>query len=257
MIPPIALERPAGPDGAPVLVIGPSLGTSTLVWSRAAPALRERFRIAAWDLPGHGRSRPAAAAFTVEDLADAVHDALAELGVDRVLYAGVSLGGAVGLSLALRHPETVASLTMICSGAKIGDAVAWRERADAVRILGTASLVGPSAERWFAPGSMERDPDIAGRLLHTLRDTDDASYAYCCEALAGFDARGHLGTVRAPVLALWGESDVVVGEPEASAIAGGVPDGRAAMIAGAGHLAPAEQPAAVDDAIIRFAEETA
>jgi 3-oxoadipate enol-lactonase len=257
MIPTLALERPQGPDDAPLLVLGPSLGTSTLVWSRALPVLRERYRVAAWDLPGHGRAPAPTAPFTVEEIADALHDALTELGAPRVHYAGVSLGGAVGIALALRHPGTVASLAPICSGARIGDPSGWRERAAAVRSTGTAALVVPSAQRWFAPGSMERDPDISGRLLHALRDADDTGYAFCCEALADFDARARLDAVRAPVLALWGEHDVVVGEPEADTIARGVPDGRASMIPAAGHLAPAEQPAAVAAHLIRFHEEMA
>jgi 3-oxoadipate enol-lactonase len=257
VIPPIALTRPEGPAGAPLLVLGPSLGTSTIVWDRAVPLLRERFRLAAWDLPGHGRARPATEAFTVEDLADAVAAALAELGETRVHAAGVSLGGAVGIALALRHPDLVASLTTICSGARIGDPEAWRERAAAVRATGSAALVVPSAQRWFAPGSMERDADIAGRLLHALRDADDASYAFCCEALAVFDARARLRELRAPTLALWGEHDVVVGEEEAGVIATGAPDGRAAMIPEAGHLATAEQPAAVAGHLIPFLEGAA
>jgi len=254
MIPPIALERPADPAGAPLLVLGPSLGTSTLVWARAIPLLRARVRVAAWDLPGHGLARPATASFTVEELADAVQAAVADLGETRAHHAGDSLGGATGLALALRHPDAVASVTAICSGARIGEPGAWHERAAAVRSTGTAALVVPSAQRWFAPGSMERDPDVAGRLLHALRDADDESYALCCEALAAFDVRDRLDRIAAPVLALWGEHDVVVGEPEAALIAAGVRDGRAAMVLGAGHLAPAEQPADVAARLIRFIE---
>jgi 3-oxoadipate enol-lactonase len=257
VIPPIALERLGGPAGAPALVLGPSLGTSTIVWSRAEPALRARFRVIRWDLPGHGLARPATASFTMEELADAVHTALTELGEHKVRYAGISMGGAVGIALALRHPETVAALSPICSGARIGDPAAWRERAASVRATGTAALVVPSAQRWFAPGSMERDPDLAGRLLHALRDADDGSYAYCCEALAAFDARDALGDLSAPTLAMWGEHDGVVGEAEARLVADRVVDGRAVMIAGAGHLAPAEQPAEVVDRLIGSLQEAA
>jgi 3-oxoadipate enol-lactonase len=255
MIPPIALDRPTGPAGAPLLVLGPSLGTSTIVWEPAARLLREHVRVAAWDLPGHGIARPAEGPFTVADLADAVAQGLAELGEARVVYAGISLGGAVGIELALRHPELVAGLAIICSGARIAEPAHWTDRAAAVRSTGTAALVVPSAQRWFAPGSMERSPDIAGRLLHALRDADDESYARCCEALAGFDDRERLGPVGAPVLALWGEHDGVVGEPEAALVAGRVAHGLAERVADAGHLAPAEQPAAVAERLIRFIRE--
>lgn len=258
MIPSIALDQPTGPAGAPLLVLGPSLGTSTLIWHQAAALLRGRFRVASWDLPGHGVSRPAREPFTVAELADAVAAAVAELGEPQAFYAGVSLGGAVGIELALRHPELVAALSPICSGARIGEPSAWLERAAAVRATGTAALVVASAQRWFAPGSMERLPDIAGRLLHSLRDADDESYARCCEALASYDARPRLGQIGAPVLALWGEHDAVVGEREAREIADGVRHGGLAEIMDAAHLAPAEQPGEVAERLSRFfGEETA
>ncbi len=252
MIPSIAFGRPAGPAGAPLLVLGPSLGTSTLIWEPAAALLRQRFRVALWDLPGHGVSRPSPEPFTVGELADAVAVAVRELGETHAKYAGVSLGGAVGIELALRHPALVDALSPICSGARIGDPSAWLERASAVRATGTAALIVASAQRWFAPGSMERVPDIAGRLLHSLRDADDESYARCCEALAVFDARAALGEIDAPVLALWGEHDGVVGEREAREIADGVRRGALAEIVSAGHLAPAEQPAAVAERLSDF-----
>jgi 3-oxoadipate enol-lactonase len=237
-----------GGDG-PLLVLGPSLGTSTVLWRDVAPRLVERFRVVAWDLPGHGDAPAAAEPFTVADLADAVAAAVPP-GPFR--YAGVSLGGAVGLELALRHPERVAALAAICSGARIGAPDAWAERADRVRRLGTASVVTQSAERWFAPFGIERNPDLAGRLLHALRDADAESYARCCEALAHFDARERLGLIGMPVLAVWGAFDAVTPEASAQEIADGVADGRAVGIPDASHLAPSDDPGAVAGALLDF-----
>lgn len=252
MIPRIVIAEPAGPDGAPLLVLGPSLGTSSLLWKPAAALLQERFRVAAWDLPGHGASPAAAEPFTVGEVALGVLDAVDALGEERFHYAGVSLGGATGLELLLHSPQRVVAAAVICSGAKIGTTAAWVERAATVRAQGTASLVAASAARWFAAGSMERHPDLAGRLLHSLRDADDESYALCAEALAVYDVRALLGNIDVPVLALWGEHDTVVGEPAAAEIANGVRRGTAARVGGAAHLAPAEQPEAVASGLMEF-----
>ncbi|MEN2738407.1 alpha/beta fold hydrolase [Microbacterium sp. X-17] len=250
--PALALTPPLGPAGAPLLVLGPSLGTSTILWERTLPALRSRFRVAAWDLPGHGASPGASAPFSAADLADAVAASIRALGEERTLYAGVSLGGATGLELALRHPDLVAALVVLASGARIGEPSAWRERADLVRRQSTSVLVTPSAERWFAPGSIARLPDLSGRLLHALRDADAESYARCCEALAAYDVRDRLGGIEIPVLALWGEHDGVAPEPRAREVAVGVRDGRAAMIAGVAHLPPAEDAPATAAALAGF-----
>jgi len=97
-VPSLAVTEPIGPDGAPLLLLGPSLGTSTILWEDVEPALREHWRVAAWDLPGHGASPAATAPFTVDDLADGVAEVAARLGASRIRYAGVSLGGCVGLA---------------------------------------------------------------------------------------------------------------------------------------------------------------
>lgn len=256
-IPTIAITEPTGPAGAPLLVLGPSLGTSTILWRAATELMRGTHRVVAWDLPGHGNSPPEREGFTVGEIALGVLDSVAALGETRFRYAGVSLGGAVGLEVLLAAPGLVDAAAIVCSGAKIGSTDGWVDRAAVVRAQGTASLVGSSAERWFAPGSIARQPDMAGRLLHSLRDADDESYAHCAEALANYDVRGKLPNIAVPVLALWGEHDAVTPRGNAEEIAEGVIDGRAERVTDAGHLAPAEQPVAVASILTDFFEGAA
>lgn len=251
-VPNIRFTEPVGPAGAPLVVLGPSLGTSTVLWETVTPLLTPRFRVTAWDLPGHGASPAATDEFTVADLADAVADGASALGATRILYAGVSLGGATGLELVIRHPDLIEAAAIIASGAQLGNPAAWHERAATVRAQSTSVLVSASAGRWFAPGSVEREPVIAGRLLHALQDADDESYARCCEALAAYDVRDQLRGVTVPVLALWGEHDQVAPEQKADEIASGVHHGQARRLAGVAHLPPAEDPTATAAALIDF-----
>jgi pimeloyl-ACP methyl ester carboxylesterase len=110
-------------------------------------------------------------------------------------------------------------------------------------------MIQGSAERWFGPGFMERQPELSGRLLHSLRDADRFSYAFCCEALAGFDVRAELGSIRVPTQAVAGAEDSVVPPPFAKEIADGITAGggtaNAVTLEGVAHLAPAEAPAHV------------
>lgn len=254
-LPDLAVTEPAGADAAPVVVLGPSLGTAAAtLWEDVVPVLAQSHRVVLWDLPGHGASKPASAPFTTEDLADALAERLAGLG--RVLYAGVSLGGAVGQQLVVRHPDLLRAAAIVCSSPKFGTPEAWTERAAQVRAQGTPVLVRGSAERWFAPGSIAARPVITGKLLHNLSDADDDSYAKCCEALAAFDVREALAGAATPVLALYGEHDQVSPLADQELIAGAVADGRIVRIDGASHLAPAEKPAEVAAELTRFFEET-
>ena len=235
------------PRADEVLIVGPSLGTSVeALWSRCATMLP--FEVVGWDLPGHGYSVPTLEAFSVSDLADSVRD----LGLSRACgrnawYAGVSLGGAVGLELALA-PGPFGAVAVVASAPKIGDSTAWRERADLVRGKSTAVMVTGSAQRWFAPGFTEAIPAVASALLTSLAETDRESYALACEALANFDIRGCLGDRQIPLLIAAGQHDPVVPPEQARAE---VP-GEFAVVPGCGHLSPAEDPAAVAGLLTRF-----
>lgn len=239
----------------PLLVLLPSLGTTTALWDGVIAHLRTEtrgagLRILRIDLPGHGASPAASEPFTVGDLADAVLAIVDEAGGGAFHVAGVSLGGVVALELAVAHPDRVRSLVMSCSGSRIGTPEGWAERAAAVRASGTASLVTGSASRWFAPGFLDREGGGPGaRSLTTLVDVDDASYAWCAEALAAFDRTADLGGPAAPTLAISGEHDDVTTPESMQALADAVPAGWHVSIPGASHLAVLEEPAVAAELI--------
>jgi len=234
----------------PLLVLGPSLGTSaTTLWPRCATQLADVFDVLAWDLPGHGHNRAVPdEGFTVAELArgvlEVVDDVLAQRGDvgGPFFYAGDSVGGAVGLQLLLDVPARVASAVLLCTGAKLGTGESWQERMEAVALTGTAGLVESSAQRWFGPGFLEREPDTASVLLQALQQADDRGYAQVCQALASFDVRDRLGEITAPVLAVAGATDPATPPELLQELAEGVRRGRLVVLDGVGHLAPAEAP---------------
>jgi 3-oxoadipate enol-lactonase / 4-carboxymuconolactone decarboxylase len=232
----------------PLLVLLPSLGTTTALWDGVVTRLHadERtagLRILRIDLPGHGASPATREPFAIAELADAVLAVVDEAGGGGFHVAGVSLGGAIALELAAAHPDRVRSLVVSCSGARIGTPDGWRERAASVRASGTASLVTGSASRWFAPGFLEREGGGPGaRSLITLVDVDDESYAACAEALATFDRTTDLAGLAVPTLAISGEHDPVTTPAAMQELADAIPGGRHVSIAGTSHLAVLEDP---------------
>ncbi|WHM29513.1 3-oxoadipate enol-lactonase [Streptomyces sp. BPPL-273] len=230
-----------GPASAPPLLLGPSLGTSYALWDAVAPELSAGHRVIRWDLPGHGGSAAdlVAPGATVGDLAGLVLELADALGVERFAYAGVSLGGAVGLHLAVHSPARVSSLAVVCSSAHFNGAKPWRERAAQVRAEGLARLADGADERWFTPGF------TVPRLVRDHREADPAAYAACCDALAAFDLRGRLGDITAPTLLIAGREDPATPPAHLREIADAVPGATLTEIPGASHLAPAERPEAV------------
>lgn len=234
-----------GRDSAPPLLLGPSLGTSTALWDAVAPELATAHRVVRWDLPGHGRS-PAeliGPGATVADLAGLVLALADALGIDRFAYAGVSLGGAVGLHLAAHHPERVTSLALVCTSLHFGGADAWRERAATVRREGLAALAESAPRRWFTPGF------TVPVLVADHLAADPGAYAACCDALAAYDLRDGVASITAPTLVLAGREDPATPPAHAREIADAVAGASLVELAGASHLAPAERPAAVSAAL--------
>ncbi|WP_166135463.1 bifunctional 3-oxoadipate enol-lactonase/4-carboxymuconolactone decarboxylase PcaDC [Nocardioides ochotonae] len=243
--------RLGGRPGMPLLILGPSLGTTAqTLWSEVARELARDFQVVAWDLPGHGtNSMVPEEPITIEDLAAGVLTLVDGMGEGihppRFHYAGNSVGGAVGLQLMLDAPGRVESATLICSAARLGTPAGWLERAEKVLASGTELLVPGATERWFAPGFAERHHGRASSVLHALGDTVDEGYAAVCGALAGFDLRDRLAEIEVPLLAVAGGRDESVPPAVVRALAEGVRDARLVVLEDVAHLAPVEDPETV------------
>ncbi|GGL81316.1 3-oxoadipate enol-lactonase [Streptomyces fumigatiscleroticus] len=239
-----------GPEDAPVLILGPSLGTTWHMWDRQVPELAKQWRVFRFDLPGHGGA-PAYPAGSVTDLSARLLTTLDALGVHRFGYAGCALGGAIGVELALRHPERLASLALIAASPRFGTADEFRQRGVIVRTNGLEPMARTAPERWFTGGFAAAQPAITDWAVQMVRTTDPGCYIAACEALAAFDVRPELGRVGVPTLVLVGSEDQVTGPAEARTLVAGIPDARLAVVPGASHLVPVEQPAAVTDLLVR------
>lgn len=249
-----------GAPGAPLLVLGPSLGTTAEgLWAAAAAHLGHRFRILAFDLPGHGHSPAPTEPFTMAELAESVLklvDAAVETGdpAPAFTYAGDSAGGAIGLHLLLDHPERVTAAALICTAARFGTPDSWRQRAAKVRASGTPSMIEHSARVWFAPGFLEREPARGATLLHGLQDADAAGYAAVCDALIDYDVTARLHEITAPVLTLAGALDTSTPPDRLAEIAAAVTGAGSIVLDDVAHLAPIEAPERVATAIIGLAD---
>jgi 3-oxoadipate enol-lactonase/4-carboxymuconolactone decarboxylase len=220
------------------------------MWDRQVPELAKQWRVLRFDLPGHGGA-PAYPAGAVGDLTARLLATLDGLGVQRFGYAGCALGGAVGIELALRHPERLASLALIAASPRFGTADEFRQRGVIVRTNGLDPIARSSPDRWFTGGFAAAQPAITEWAVQMVRTTDPGCYIAACEALASFDVRHELARVGVPTLVLVGSDDQVTGPAEARTLVAGIPDARLAVVPGASHLVPVEQPAAVTDLLVR------
>lgn len=235
----------------PVLLLGPSLGTTTHAWDALIPEL-SRFAIVRFDLPGHGQSPAADAPFTLADLAQSVVALADSLGVERFAYAGVSVCGGLALELAYRYPERLIGAAAICTAAYFGGREPNESRAASVREQGTGSQVAGLAERWFSAESRATKPELVARFEQMVRDTSAEGFAQVVESLGTYDARPYLADISVPLLVISGAEDPGTTPEAGKSIADGVPGATQVVVPHAAHQAAAEHPAFVANTLTEF-----
>ena len=243
-------HRLRGPDGASILVLSNSLGTTQELWERQLPALAEHVRVLTYDHPGHGSSAPPQQPCTVESLAHGLLQLLDELGLGRVSLCGVSLGGMVGMALALEAPERVERLVLACTSAYLGPPEGWAKRARIVRAEGVEAVADTVVGRWFTSGLAGEEPQTVARFRAMLTATPREGYARCCEAVGAWDARERISAIAAPVLVIAGDEDPATPVAHAELIASRVAESRLVVLARAGHLANVERADAFTAAVL-------
>jgi 3-oxoadipate enol-lactonase len=196
-----------GKTGLPILVFSNSLGANYSMWDPQAAAFQKKFRILRYDTRGHGQSPPTPGPFSIELLGRDVLAMLDVLDLDRVHFCGLSMGGMIGMWLALHAPERLKKLVLSNTGAKIGTAEGWNARIEAVQKNGMKSVASAILERWFTPAFRQKAPETTANILKMLEETNPNGYVACCAAVRDFDCREKLSAIRAPTLVISGARD--------------------------------------------------
>ena len=246
-----------GRPDAPVLVLPSSLGTTRELWDPQIDALEREFRVLRYEHRGHGASPVPPGPYSMSDLgADAI-ELLDELGVGRAVWCGLSLGGMVGMWLAVHAPERLSGLVLACTSAHVASPDVYRERAALVRRRGIEPAASAIVARWFTVTTFDERPELPERFRAIVVGQPVEGYAGCCEALAGWDFREKLGTISTPTLVVAGSADEATPAPDTDLIAERIPGARRIVLDGAAHLANVERPEAFLAAVLPHLREHA
>ena len=240
-----------GPAGAPEIVLSASLGTTHAMWEPQRAVLAANYRLVRYDYRGHGASPVPPGEYSIEDLGADALALLDRLDIGKAAWCGISLGGMVGLWLAINAPERISQLIAICSSSYAPPPSRWLDRAAAVRAAGSVAAVADAVlDRWFTAAFNQAHPDVVERAATTLRGTPAAGYAGCCSAIADLDLRAGLPQITAPTLVIAAAQDTALPPDHGEAIAGSVPGARYELVEQAAHLASIEQADIVNQLII-------
>jgi 3-oxoadipate enol-lactonase/4-carboxymuconolactone decarboxylase len=243
--------RRDGSAEKPALLLLNSIGTGMELWDRVVPLLPPAFCVIRMDARGHGASDAPEGDYTLAMLACDAAAVLDAAGVKRAAVCGISLGGMVGMALALRAPERVSALIIACSSAAM-DPAAWEARAAAVRVDGTAAIADMAMGRFFSPGFRAAKPEIVETTRAALLAQSAAGYAGCCAAIRDMRLLEALAAIRIPTLVIGGTLDISTPyDSHGAAIAAAIPGAVSTQLPTA-HLPSLEDPQGTAAAIQRF-----
>jgi 3-oxoadipate enol-lactonase len=240
-----------GPERAPVLMLSNSLGTTLDMWNGQVAPFTRHFRLVRYDRRGHGRSGVPKGPYTMDRLG---RDALAVidgLGLARINWCGISMGGMVGQWLGANAPGRIERMVITNTSSYFPDKNAWNERLKLVQEKGVAAFAAPNMARWFTKGFLDRAPQAVAPIQAMFAATPLEGYLACGAAVRDMDHRALLPKINVPTLVIAGKHDGAT-PPEANEyISRNIPGAKFALL-DAAHLSNVEQPEAYTEAVLGF-----
>ena len=201
-------------DAAPVVVFAHSLGLDHGQWDAQAADLQSHFRVVRYDLRGHGASGVTFGDYSIERLGRDALALLDGLGLPRVAWCGLSLGGMIGQWLGANAPERLTHLVLANTSPRLTDPSTMETRRMAVNQGGLAAIESLVMSRFFSPPVLAAvGPEVA-RARRTLLATNPVGYANCCAAIRDMDLTPLLGRIKVPTLVISGDRDVSMPWPD-------------------------------------------
>ena len=242
-------------DGeGPWLTLSHSLAVGSAMWEPQMKALTPHFKVLRVDARGHGGSSAPAGPCTLEDLADDVRSLYRVLGIEHSHWLGLSMGGMIGQTFALKYPGVLTRLVLADATARAAaNAPAmWGERIALARAKGVRGLVDVTLARWFTEPYRVANPAVMARVAAMIESTSVEGYCACCAAVATIDVLGRLPEIDVPALVIVGDQDQATPPEMSRDMHAALSRSELLVLPGAAHLSSVEQPEAFNAAVLAF-----
>lgn len=245
-------------DG-PWLTMSHSLACNLSMWDEQAKLLARRFKVLRYDTRGHGGSSAPPGPYTLDQLAEDAKALFDGLGVRQTHWVGLSLGGMIGQTFALKYPGIYQSMVLADTTSRRppGAEQMWGDRVRLAREKGMDGVVEGTLGRWFTEPYRESRKDVMERISKDIRNTPVEGFAGCCEAIAKLDVLERLKEIDCPTLVIVGEQDHGTPPEAARMIQSNIKGAELVIIPSAAHLSNVEQAQAFNAALTAFYDRVA
>jgi 3-oxoadipate enol-lactonase len=241
-------------QGQPVVLIH-GFPLDGRIWEAQMAALSDRWRVIVPDLPGFGKSqlvRP----FTIDSLAHDMHELLGRIGALPCVFGGLSMGGYVSFAFGTKFLHDMKGLMLVDTKCEADTSEGKQNR---LKMIETAKSGGAKAvadqmmPKMIAPAVAQSKPQVAKRLREIMESVSVAAIEYASLAMRDRkDYRSELPSIAAPTLIVVGQEDAFAPPAVAQSMQRDMPKAQLAIIPDAGHMAPMEQPEAVNQVMREF-----
>jgi 3-oxoadipate enol-lactonase len=247
----------SGKEGAPSVMLSHSLGCSLVMWDPQVQVLETDYQVLRYDTRGHGHSDAPPGAYSLDMLGEDALGLLDALGIERVHFVGLSMGGMIGQYLALNHADRLEKLVLCDTAALLPQEAQpiWQERIELAREKGAEALLEETLERWFTPSFLRQRPPEVERIRQQFLSTPVDGYIGCSEAIRGLNYLERLSEIKTPTLIMVGEEDPGTPVAAAEAMHQRIAGSRLAVLPSAAHLSNVEQAEGFNSALISFLQE--
>ena len=242
-----------GPEQGPVVMLSNALASDLTMWKFQIPALAEAgYRVLRYDSRGLGHSKVSEGPYSIEMLAADAVGLMDALGLEKVHFCGLSMGGMIGQMLGAQHGDRLISLTLSSTSAHMAPKEIWDERIETVRKGGMTVIVDSTIDRWFTLTSQARLASSVGEVRRIILNTSVKGFCACCAAIRDMDQRETIHTVSTPTLVIVGENDFGTPVSAAEQIHQGITSSVLTIIPDAAHFVQMEQSNIFNQALLEF-----
>ncbi len=241
----------SGDPSHPALVLSNSLGANLSMWDAQVPAFERHFRLLRYDMRGHRQSSSPPPPYSVPELAGDLLSLADFLGINRFHLCGLSVGGMIGMTLALQSPARLQKLILCNTATKIGTHESWNSRIETVRTKGMKEVARTTPARWFTPAFQSSSPAVVAATMQILQSHDPEGYVGGCCAVRDFDAREDVAQIRVPTLVISGAYDPAATPADGRFLADRIPGARYVELNTA-HISSIEAADPLTAAVISF-----
>jgi 3-oxoadipate enol-lactonase len=241
----------------PWLTMSHSLACNTTAWDEQAALLSKNFKVLRYDTRGHGQTSATPGPYTLEQLADDAYGLLSALGITQTHWMGISMGGMIGQTLALKQPTLFTSMMLIDTTSRRPDnaQAMWGARITTAKEQGMAGLLESTLERWFTEPFRKSNPEVIKPIADGILTTSVDGFCGCCAAIAQINTLDRLKEIRCPALVMVGEHDHGTPPAMARQIHENLPNSEFVLIESAAHIANIEQPEVFNQAVQKFLQK--